>query len=103
LTFPTKRFHVDKAPGNPSQLGDVAPFTDTWTKDAPGGCEVFAFDFWDREEGQLAPGGPIVSPRPPTPQGFQLCREANVIRFGHSDGPDNTEILKEVQRSGALG
>jgi hypothetical protein len=89
----------------------IAPFTRTWHPDGEGGlatipCEDLEYAFWDREESE--PGvnfeEPIVSPPPPDPtiQQFQLCKEANVIRFssGGDAVPDSTEILKETARSG---
>ncbi|MEX0915583.1 MAG: hypothetical protein WDZ60_06790, partial [Wenzhouxiangellaceae bacterium] len=111
LTAPTKRFHVDAAPGGFLNEGDepIPPFTDTWTVEAPGACDQQTFQFWDREEGVPGedtppPGDVPVSPvAPPVPgqedPGFVLCREANVIRF-NNDGtlPEQTEILKEPLR-----
>lgn len=113
LTFPTKRFHVDTAPGGSPLLAEgddpIPPFTDAWTVADPGACDQQTFQFWDREELEPTtdpgdPGDVIVSPPPPPGEvqedpGFQLCREANVIRFAN-DGtlPDQTEILKEPLR-----
>jgi hypothetical protein len=113
LTFPTKRFHVDTAPGGSPLLSEgddaIPPFSTPWTVSKPSSCDEQTFIFWDREEGvpEIDPGDPgdvIVSPPPPpTPgqpdPGFQLCREANVIRFAN-DGtlPAETEILKEPLR-----
>lgn len=110
LTLPTKRFHVDPAFGLATPDAPIAPFTRTWHVRADGSlnlpCEDMEYSFWDREEREPSPqvGPPIVSPRPPeaeTPQ-FQLCKEANVIRFssGGEDTPDMTEILKEPKREG---
>ena len=109
LTFPTKRFHTDAAPGGFLAAGDaaIAPFTATWTVDAAGiadpSCEEQSFRFWDREEQEPEdrPGEIIVSPPPPpgeTPT-FELCREANVVRFANDGSlPEYTEILKEALR-----
>jgi len=97
-------------------------------------CEAFAFTVptsfdeyyetdnsraFDREEApDVAPPDlpgpipPIVSPPPdedddipPPPDLFNLCREANVVRFssGGDDVPDESEILKEPWRDGSLG
>jgi len=89
VTFPTKRFHVDGT-------RDTSPFTSLWVD---GACETIEYDFWDREENQVSEGVE-VSPRPDKP-GFNLCREANVIRFAAERGtPDHTEILKESLRDG---
>lgn len=124
LTFPTKRFHTDAVLSGVDVGEPIPPFTRTWqgANDALGqACEDLQFRFWDREERVPAepdpvvgtPAPPIVSPRPPAeeppqpedPVLFQLCQEANVIRFGsNGDGlPDNSEILGEPNRSGGLG
>jgi hypothetical protein len=120
LTFPTKRFHTDAA----TQAGVTAdnpipPFTRTWHLDGSDlnyACEDLTFRFWDREEAPYPttpddpdPIEPIVSPPPPPTPGidpdpvlFQLCREANVVRFASDDSlPDATEILGEPQREQA--
>jgi len=73
-----------------------------------------AFDREERPDFEPAPGEepvpPIVSPRPPVDPGtpvepdvFQLCREANVVRFssGGEDVPEYSEIMKEPWRDGA--
>ena len=104
VTFPTKRFHVDPAIVTTA----INPFSVVFgsDEDNPGSCEPVTFRLWDREEGELreeAPGsgGVIPSPRPPgftpEPETFDLCWEANVIRFVDEDAttPGNTEILGE--------
>ena len=121
LTFPTKRFHTDAAtqadvtPENP-----IPPFTRTWHLNEDDelvyACEDLSFRFWDREEAPYpteapTPGDrpPIVSPAPPTPVApdpevnlFQLCAEANVIRFGSGDDlPEFSELLGEPLRDGS--
>ncbi len=118
LTMPTKRFHV-------SGSDPIPPFTRVWDTEDGGACEDFEFvtpstwgsyldstgsRFFDREEqpgpDPVDPTGPVVSPRPATGDDeaelFQLCREANVIRFaqGPADGP--TEIFGEPERSDTL-
>ena len=112
LTFPTKRFHSDALGKGLASAGNpIPPFTRTWyfTVDEGAvdrrffGCEDMSIRFWDREETEPSPGtsGPIVSPPPPdqAPDLFQLCREANVVRFSSGDEvPSETEILAEVQR-----
>lgn len=113
LTFPTKAFHTDAAPGGNSLVepGDdaIPPFSNIWTVDSPESCDQLGFRFWDREEQEPTvepgqPGGVIVSPPPPPDAPpevpvFQLCRESNVIRFTN-DGTDPaaTEILGEPLR-----
>lgn len=114
LTFPTKRFHVDAAPGGSPLLTEgstdpIPPFSETWTESEPYACDELTFTFWDREEQVPTPepgdpGDVIISPPPPTtptPEdpAFRLCREANVIRFSNDGSlPDQTEILKEPIR-----
>jgi hypothetical protein len=104
LTFPTKRFHTDDAPGGFRPINDpLPPFTQTWRSSAAanwaGGfaCEPIGRRVWDREEREPATGI-IVSPPPPV-TGFAICREANVIRFSRGSArPDATEILGEPER-----
>jgi len=118
LTFPTKRFHVDTAPGGSPLLSEgddaIPPFTTPWTVEKPNSCDQQTFVFWDREETVPTtdpgdPGDVIVSPPPPpnpieVDPGFQLCRESNVIRFSN-DGtlPSETEIMKEPLRDDGAG
>ena len=101
VTFPTKRFHTDaggagaKVPsGSP-----IPPFTVTWDLDKPHACEELNLAVWDREERTPGPdeGGIDVSPSDtPEEPVFELCREANVIRFANEPGlPDASEIFKE--------
>ncbi len=108
LTFPTKRFHTDAAPGGFLGATDEAipPFTETWTRVdnvANPACETQNFDVWNREEGEPIdePDDIIVSPPPPEADRptFDLCREANVIRFANDGSlPAYTEIFKEPSR-----
>ncbi len=96
VNFPTKRFYVDSVFA--IDVPPVDPFTSVFDGEA---CEEVQFQFWDREEAPSNPiiVGPIPSPPPPGPPGaepFELCFEANVIRFADGDSaPDATEILKE--------
>jgi hypothetical protein len=118
LTFPTKRYHSDAAPGNPEGVGLAVgakdarpPFTETWRvannaiSNLP--CEEQTFRVWNREEREPddEPGRIIVSPPPPpgvTPT-FELCREANVVRFSNDESlPGATEILAEPRREDAF-
>jgi len=105
VTFPTKRQHTQTAVDDDGVALDdpIAPFTSLWTGN--GACETAFVRVWDREEGpdfeipsEIRPPGP--SPRPGEPEivpepPFQLCWEANVIRFTNieDDTPDSTEIL----------
>jgi hypothetical protein len=101
VTFPTKRFHTDaSATGGYVTAGEPEPpFTSTWFEDKPFSCEQLDLSVWDREEQTPGPdsGGIDVSPsEDPDPEVFELCREANVIRFANEAGvPDASEILKE--------
>jgi hypothetical protein len=101
VTFPTKRFHTDAAPGGPRAAAGTprAPFTSVWTFDNPYACEEMDLAVWDREE-QIpdpAAGGIGVSPAPTVPEDvFELCREANVIRFSNDGSlPAQSEIFAE--------
>ncbi|MGB0513469.1 MAG: hypothetical protein ACPGJE_01360 [Wenzhouxiangellaceae bacterium] len=125
LTHPTKRFSVDPLIIGAGATVAVPPFSVVFNSEAarPGtSCEPITFRLWDREEIELAddPIGvipPRPSPLPPTPpeepDTFDLCYEANVVRFlrvdvsgtdpvlpGDNDAvtelaPTNTEILGE--------
>ena len=106
VTFPTKRAHTDAATGGLNTTGaPIAPFTSLWTDDSPTACEVLDLTVWDREEQTPGPdsGGIDVSPSDdPAPDVFELCREANVIRFANESGvPDASEILKEPSATAA--
>lgn len=111
VTFPTKRPHVQSTGVDEDTgelLGDpIAPFTSLWGGN--GACETAFVRVWDREEGPdpdipdptIRPPGPSPRPgEPPEPDPeppFQLCWEANVIRFTatEDDTPAATEILGE--------
>ncbi|QOC23052.1 hypothetical protein IC757_02520 [Wenzhouxiangella sp. AB-CW3] len=99
VTFPTKRFHTDAAPQGPIE-GDteaVPPFTSVWTADSPIACEELNLSVWDREEQTPdVEGGIGVSPSTTIEDVFELCREANVIRFSNDESlPDSSEIFGE--------
>ncbi len=108
VTFPTKEPHVNGV-GAP-----IPPFTSIWNvpNTVGGACEEAFFRIWDREEQTTddppPSDEPIVSPPPPpeeTPEPrFDLCWEANVIRFGSvGDGlPDETEILGHPLDNGSM-
>ncbi|MDZ7791293.1 MAG: hypothetical protein U5L08_12540 [Xanthomonadales bacterium] len=101
VTFPTKRFHTDASTsgayvpaGSPE-----SPFTTTWTDDFPYSCEEVDLRVWDREEQTPGAdtGGIGISPsETPEDDVFELCREANVIRFANDGSlPDMAEISGE--------
>lgn len=96
VTFPTKRFFVNNGEGGTAD----APFTDNWDPEtAPWSCDVMDLQVWDREEQTPGPdtGGVVVSPADdPEESVFELCREANVIRFANDGSlPEVSEIFKE--------
>ena len=111
VTFPTKRFHTDAAPQGPAQgePSAIPPFTELWLHPDQGGtpwaCEELDLAVWDREEQIPDPeaGGIGVSPAPTTPEDvFELCREANVVRFSNDGSlPDSSEIFKEPSSDAA--
>lgn len=99
ITFPTKRFHSDAAPGgpNPGLGAPKPPFTSLWTVDSPGACESMSVQIWNREERGVAPQDLVPSPPPPSGPDFVLCREANVQRFSNDGStPEVAEITKEA-------
>jgi len=104
VTFPTKAFHVDNNVGSvgAGSGAPLEPFTDTWSVPLGGdACEEIDIDLWDREERTPAPGGLVVSPRPPGSPEFRLCREVNIIRFAANNDnsiPQESEIFKEMLR-----
>lgn len=78
ITFPTKRFYVDRtAPA-------VTPFSNVFraTSANPGSCEEVTIRNWDREEQtsvltvNFSPPGPTVRPA--------LCYEAQVVTFNQT-------------------
>ena len=86
ITFPTKRYYVNstlpREPFTDVYAGAVGPNT---------ACELLTIEQWDREEAFVPPadqsGGPIFSPRPPTPETPTspkppLCYETNTIAAG---------------------
>ena len=118
MTFPTKKYHTDEIGGYTDS--PIPPFTESWFEGETAidfACEKMVFDYYDREErpDPVAPGPgpgpqpPIVSPAPPPVQGpgptpptfFNLCKEANVVRFSDTTStvPAVSEILKEPSRS----
>jgi hypothetical protein len=84
VTMPTKHLLV-------SEGGAIAPFTQALT--ASGACDAASLTTFDREETAITPAGPDFSPSP-TPQGFSLCWEANVISFTLKDAsPASPTVL----------
>jgi hypothetical protein len=83
LTFPTKHQFVD-------ELGFTPPFSNKLTK--VGSCDNATLATWDREETPVTPGGPDFSPSP-TPTGFALCWETNIISFKSSLGSGIANVL----------
>jgi hypothetical protein len=78
LTFPTKRFYVDRiAPA-------LAPFSNIFfaTSAIPGSCERYQVNVWDREEQTPLSGVPVS---PPPPLGVPtLCYEAQVLAINQN-------------------
>lgn len=71
VTFPTKNLLVTETSVTP-------PFTNVLT--ATGACDAATLTTYDREETAVTPQGPDFSPSP-TPTGFSLCWEANIISY----------------------
>ncbi len=71
LTFPTKHHLVTSA-------GVTLPFQNKLG--VGGACDDTVLTTYDREEGKITPSGPDFSPSP-SPTGFALCWESNVISF----------------------
>ncbi len=106
LTHPTKRFSVDSRSPTVGSTA-VPPFSVLFNsdEDRPGtSCEPIVFRLWDREEIELreAPGNdlpPRPSPLPPTPppevDTFDLCYEANVVRFIRADAVDGSPVVPD--------
>ena len=85
LTFPTKWAFVlfDGSSVTP-------PFASKLSK--AGSCDNATLTTWDREETPVTPGGPDFSPSP-TPSGFALCWESNIISFKSSLGSGIANVL----------
>jgi hypothetical protein len=111
VTFPTKNFYVN-GPAAP-----IAPFVSEWSDNFPvgaldgvydGACEpVFLDTLWDREEAVAGDSGgpgdscpPVVSPgevtcgTPSVP--FQICLEANILRFGEISEANPRPAVSEI-------
>lgn len=87
ITFPTKRFYVDKANAyTPVGSSALKPF-DVLFSSAQGGssCSPVGLQFWNREE-QTTTTGVDFSPAP-TAAGTALCWEAQVITFDQGTAP----------------
>ena len=83
VTFPTKHHFVTSALA-------VAPFSTKLS--AAGSCDNVTLDTWDREETPVTPGGPDFSPSP-SPAGFALCWEANIVSFKATGGSSIANVL----------
>jgi len=83
LTFPTKHQLVDDA-------GFIPPFSHALTD--TGSCDAATLATWDREETPVTPGGPDFSPSP-TPAGFALCWESNIISFKNAKASNLANVL----------
>lgn len=83
VTFPTKNWYVDFAIRSTAR----SPFARTFfgTTSAPGACEDFTINIWDREEQVPIQQGQILpSPPGPNPGIPQLCYEAQVVSFNQT-------------------
>ena len=101
VTFPTKRFHTDAADGGFGLTAPIPPFTELWTNSDPDSCEVVGLEVWDREEqraeftgtaGEICPSPLICDPEEVR---FELCREANIVRFG-AEAPAAAPGMSEI-------
>lgn len=82
VTFPTKNNLV-------TPTAATAPFASKLS--STGSCDPATLTTYDREESKVTPSGPDFSPSP-TPTGFALCWEANVISF------NGTNVLASQNR-----
>ncbi|MCK9247024.1 MAG: hypothetical protein M0P11_08765 [Anaerolineaceae bacterium] len=100
ITMPTKRFYVQSTPA-------LTPFTNSWaTSESPeptaGACEQIVYEYWDREEANIAPvdivNPPLPSPLPPfIPTeivGINLCTEVTVVSFGEDSALNASENIR---------
>ncbi len=96
VTFPTKKHYVDSFisgfPTTPYQ-----PFLKELNENGSGACEVYTFEYYDREE-QVP--DPRVAARPPSPRppGVQnddavLCWETNVVEFNDSEVTSGDSLI----------
>ena len=83
LTFPTKHALVD-------ELSFTPPFSHVLSD--TGSCDGAVLSTWDREETPVTPGGPDFSPSP-TPAGFALCWESNIISFKNAKASNLANVL----------
>ena len=106
VTFPTKRFYVDRATnefagnatGRPGLPAGVAPFTEAYV--AGQSCDPVNYTIYNREEQSIIrQQGPVFSPAP-SPQGNELCEEVNVLTFGAADSATN--VLRSPMGNGTL-
>lgn len=86
VTFPTKRFYVDKANLYLPAATSWRPFDVLFTSTNGGtSCSPVGLQFWNREE-QTTSTGVDFSPAP-TAAGTALCYEAQVITFNQGTPP----------------
>ena len=88
ITFPTKRFYVDRNPiSNPQNPGEgvIKPFTSLYDGQA---CETISISAWNREE--FAGSGAPIGFSPPAPGGAspKLCFETNILTFNQAIAND---------------
>lgn len=105
ITFPTKRLHITnplpgRLPFRSAYIGDnTEPFDGL-----VGACEPIDVEFFDREEqtSGFIPEEEPPSPAPPieTPDGLNLCFEAQIITFNQ---PEAGEVLLGNEPSAILG
>lgn len=88
VTFPTKRFYVDKANLYTPSTSALKPF-DVFFSSANGGtsCSPVGLQFWNREEATTTTGVDF-SPAP-TAAGTALCWEAQVVTFNQGGSASN--------------
>ena len=98
VTFPTKRYYVDKA----ILIGQaIPPFTHLFgaveSGNGPGlSCVDIGYDVFDREERTVNPNGCSIDPCPPAPLPA-FCYETNVLRFFASSDVLGSQLGPQVR------
>ncbi len=97
VTFPTKNFYIDALLG--ANIGAVPfePFTTTLNPAGTGACEIYTFQYYDREE-QVPDPRLIIRPPSPRPPGVGIddavfCWETNVVEFEDSQRLSGDSII----------